>query len=77
MLARMLGWPQYRHHSWSQLIEPEESVAEKGIVQSDVVTNSEEALCKPIVGAGSNVVLFECFEKAQEHQTNETGAADS
>ena len=42
-----------------------------------MVTNSEEALCKPTVGADSNVIFFEFFERAQEHQTNETEAKDS
>ena len=58
-------------------LSSQNSVAEKGIFQSDVVTDSEEALCKLIVGADSNVIFFECFEKAQEHQTNETEAEDS
>ena len=59
-------------------LSSQRSVAEKGILQSDVATNREEALCKPtVVGADSNVIFFELFEKAQEHQTNETEAEDS
>ena len=40
-------------------LSSQRSVAEKGILQSDVVTDSEDDFFKLIVGADSNVIFFE------------------